>query len=143
MIIAQSGRNFNRQFAQRFNALKFLCAKVLFIGLLVVSQPENIIGTGIIIMRELDDDLNRHNSQAALIFGVKRLITVQIFADFLLGFIVVFSEIPDTWEEQHVHLPFMKTDCHIYYSTIIIISESLISHKKDKLALFIRYFIKI
>lgn len=144
MIIAQSGANCNRQFAQSFNALKFLCAKVLFIGLFVVGQAEDIIGAGAVILGKLDDDLNGHDPQPAFIFRVKRLIAVEIFTDFLLGFIVVFSEIPDAREEQHNHRPFMnRWLSYIFHSIIIIISEALISHKKDKMALHIRYFINI
>ena len=79
-------------------------------GSLFIGHSENIIRTGAVELRQLDDDLDRHGTQSALIFGIERLVAVEVFADFLLGFVVILAEITDARKEQHSNSPLFDMD---------------------------------
>ena len=91
-------------------------------GSLFIGHSENIIRTGAVELRQLDDDLDRHGTQSALIFGIERLVAVEVFADLLLRFVIIFTKVSYSREKQHIsHILSMRFGIHFYIRPLLYI----------------------
>ena len=68
----------------------------LGIGPLFGGQTHQIIQADMIIFRQLHSQLQRQGPFLAFVFGIQRLITHEIFSNFMLGQVLVLPQITDS-----------------------------------------------